>query len=78
MNRRKTSVWVPVLWFIATGMWTITFFITLSHGFLSEKIVILQGLTALISLAAALVRYKKSKDMLETTQNRVSQQPQMR
>lgn len=63
-QKKKTPLIVPVLWFITTGLWTITFSINLIHFSLSEGIVLLQGIVVLTSLAAAIVnlrRYKQTK-----------------
>lgn len=64
-QKKKTPLFVPILWFITTGLWTITFSINLHRYSLSEGIVVLQGLVVLTSLAAAIVnlcRWKQTKD----------------
>jgi len=64
---KKTPFYVPVLWYITTLMWTITFSVNFSRLPYSGKgLVILQGMTVVASLAAAIantVRYRKTKDM---------------
>ena len=66
-EQQKTPLYVPVLWYITTLMWTITFSVNLSRlPYSGEGLVILQGMTVLASLAAAIantVRYLKTKDM---------------
>ena len=61
MNRRKpTPLFVPVLWFITTGLWTITFCRNLSHGGDSGSLL-LQAATVLVSLAAALINLHRCR-----------------
>ena len=64
---KKTPFYVPALWYITTLMWTITFSVNFSRLPYSGKgLVILQGMTVVASLAAAIantVRYRKTKDM---------------
>ena len=66
-EQQKTPLYVPVLWYITTLMWTITFSVNLSRlPYSGGDLVILQGMTVLASLAAAIantVRYLKTKDM---------------
>lgn len=65
-ERKKTPLYVPVLWYMTTILWTITFCTNLSHRSWSDGLVIMQGLTVLSSLAAAVantVRYIKTKDI---------------
>ena len=64
-QKKNTPLIVPVLWFITTGLWTITCSMNLLHFSLSEGIVGLHGFMVLVSLAAAIVnlrRYKQTKD----------------
>jgi hypothetical protein len=64
MKNKKVSVIVPILWVFTTVAWTISFIINHKYHGLSDTLVILQGVTVLVSLAAAIVnfiRYKKSK-----------------
>lgn len=64
-RKKKTPLIVPILWFITTGLWTITFSMNLLRFSLSEGIVRLQGIVVLTSLAAAIInlrRYKQTKD----------------
>ena len=42
-QKKNTPLIVPVLWFITTGLWTITFSMNLLHFSLSEGIVGLHG-----------------------------------
>lgn len=66
-EQQKTPLYVPVLWYITTLMWTITFSVNLSRlPYSGEGLVILQGMTVLASLAAAVantMRYRRTKDM---------------
>ena len=66
-EQQKTPLYVPVLWYITTLMWTITFCVNLTRlPYIGGGLVILQGMTVLASLAAAIantVRYLKTKDM---------------
>lgn len=65
MKQKKTPLFVPVLWFITTGLWTITFSLNWFRHSLSEGIVLLQGIVVLVSLAAAIANlrlYRKTKD----------------
>jgi len=66
-EQKKTPLYVPVLWYITTLMWTITFCVNYSRLPYSGKgLVILQGMTVAASLAAAIantIRYKRTKDM---------------
>ncbi|MBR5266978.1 MAG: hypothetical protein IKU20_02135 [Lachnospiraceae bacterium] len=66
-EQQKTPLYVPVLWYITTLMWTITFSVNLSRlPYSGEGLVILQGMTVVVSFAAAVantVRYLKTKDM---------------
>lgn len=62
---KKIPLFVPVLWFITTCMWTVTFSINFREFGLEEPIVWLQGLVVLTSLGAAIantVRYRWSKE----------------
>lgn len=64
MKNKKVSVIVPILWVFATVVWTISFIINLQYHGLSDTLIILQGATVAVSLAAAIVnfiRYKKTK-----------------
>ena len=65
-EQKKTPLYVPVLWYFTTLMWTITFFRNLSFLPYDKGLVALQGFTVAASLAAAIVntvRYLKTKDM---------------
>ncbi len=61
MKNKKGSVMVPILWIFATVMWTIAFTRNLEYRGLSDTLVILQGAAALLSLAAAIIAYIKTK-----------------
>ena len=64
MKDKKVSVMVPTLWIFTTVIWTISFMRNLEYRELSDTLVILQGATVLLSLAAAiinLIRYIKAK-----------------
>ena len=64
---QKTPLYVPVLWYITTAMWTITFCSNYSRlPYSCKGLVILQGMTVAASFAAAVantIRYRKTKDM---------------
>ena len=64
---QKTPLYVPVLWYITTLMWMITFCVNYSRlPYSGGGLVILQGMTVVASLAAAVantIRYRKTKDM---------------
>ena len=66
-EQKKTPLYVPVLWYITTLMWTITFSVNYSKlPYSGEGLVILQGMTVVASFAAAVantIRYMKTKDM---------------
>lgn len=64
MKNKKFSVIVPILWIFITVVWTISFINNLGYHGLSDTLVLLQGATVLVSLAAAivnLIRYIKTK-----------------
>lgn len=64
MKNKKFSVIVPILWIFITVVWTISFINNLEYHGLSDTLVLLQGATVLVSLAAAivnLIRYIKTK-----------------
>ncbi len=64
MEKKKTPLLTPVLWFITTGLWTINLFISLRMGCEPGGSLLLKGLMAITSLAAAivnLIRYKNGK-----------------
>ena len=66
-KQKKTPLYVPVLWYITTLMWTIIFCMNYSRlPYSGEGLVILQGMTVVASFAAAVantIRYTKTKDM---------------
>lgn len=56
MKNKKVSVMVPILWIFSTVGWTISFIRNLEYRGLSDtSLVILQGATVLLSLAAAII-----------------------
>lgn len=62
-QRKPTPLVVPVLWFITSGLWTVTFCRNLSHGGDSGPLL-LQAATVTVSLAAALInlyRYRRDR-----------------
>ena len=67
-KQKKTPLYVPVLWYITTLLWTITFCVNYSRlPYSGEGLVILQGITVVASFAAAVantVRYRSAKDMV--------------
>ncbi|MEA4921243.1 MAG: hypothetical protein VB078_10020 [Clostridiaceae bacterium] len=71
MKKKKVSVIVPILWVFVTVMWTVTFICNLEYYGLSDPLVILQGATVVVSLAAAIVnfiRYKKQNTITKINQ----------
>ena len=66
-DQKKTPLYIPVLWYITTLMWTITFSVNYSRlPYSGEGLVILQGMTVVASLAAAIantIRYQRTKDL---------------
>lgn len=63
MKQRKPGpLFVPVLWFITTALWAVTFSINLSQNGVSG-LLYLQGATVLVSLGAALANlYRYCRD----------------
>ncbi len=57
MKNKKVSAMVPILWIFTTAMWTISFIRNLEYRGLSDTLVILQGATVLLSLAAAIISF---------------------
>lgn len=65
ITNKKISVVIPIIWLFTTIVWTISFCISLNSYEFSNALVVLQGVTVLISLAAAItnfIRYKKAKE----------------
>ena len=66
MKTTRTSLWVPVLWFINTGLWSVMLVADLIDGDPTHPVLtILRGLCVVGSLTAAianLVRYNKTKE----------------
>ena len=66
-EQKKTPLYVPVLWYITTLMWMITFCVNYSRlPYSGEGLVILQGMTVVASFAAAVantIRYMKTKEV---------------
>ena len=66
MKPTKTPLWVPILWFITTGMWSVMLIDSLVHLETTHPIMlILRILCVVASLFAAianLVRYYKTKE----------------
>ena len=63
-QRKPTLLITPVLWFITTGLWTVTFSLNLSRGITGPGLLMLQGATVLVSLGAALTnlyRYRRDR-----------------
>ena len=59
-QRKPVPRFVPILWFITTLLWTITFCRNLAHGGTSGSLL-LQAATVLVSLAAALVNLHRCR-----------------
>ena len=66
-EQKKTPLYVPVLWYITTLMWTITFCVNYSRLPYSDKgLVVLQGMTVAASLAAVIantISYRRTRNM---------------
>jgi len=64
MKKKKTPLYVPILWVFTTGTWILTVSIRISRGETQGFLFILQCATILVSGAAAVanfIRYKRSK-----------------
>jgi len=59
-QRKPTPLFIPVLWFITTGLWAVTFCRNLAHGGNSGS-PLLQAAVVLVSLAAALVNLHRCR-----------------
>ena len=59
-QRKPVPRYVPILWFITTLLWTITFSLNLARNGVSG-LLYLQGATVLVSLAAALVNLHRCR-----------------
>ena len=66
MKTTRTPLWVPILWFITTGIWSATLVVDLIDGDPTYPVLtILRILCVVASLVAAianLVRYNKTKE----------------
>ena len=66
MKTAKTPLWVPILWFITTGIWSATLVVDFIDGDPTYPVLtILRILCVVASLFAAianLVRYHKTKE----------------
>ncbi len=65
---KKIPLFVPVLWYITTAMWTVAFSINFKWHGLGEPLVWLQGVVVFVSFAAAVantVRYRIAKEQEE-------------
>ncbi len=64
MNKEKTPIWVPILWFITTGLWVINLCYDMSNDLSPLPLQLLKALVVLTSLMAAIInwiRYKNGK-----------------
>ena len=64
-KKKKTPLFVPILWVFTTGTWILTVSIRISRGETQGGLFILQCATVLVSGAAAVanfIRYKRSKN----------------
>ncbi len=64
VKREKTSLWGPVLCFVAAVLWTLNLIIYLAYSSISIWGVALRGLNVLVWLLVSILlfrRYKKSK-----------------
>ena len=65
MKKKKTPLYLPILWVFTTGMWIITVSTRINSGDTQGFMFILQCANVLVSAAAAVanfVRYKRSKN----------------
>lgn len=63
--KKKTPLWVPVLWFLIAGIWAAAFCGNLAYRLQADWIIGVEGLTALVSLGAGainLVRWRRQKE----------------
>ncbi len=64
-KKKKMPLYVPILWFICFGLWSVNFALRLSSPYTGEGTLVLTALAGLAALAAALVnlwRWKRDKD----------------
>ena len=62
--KKKTPLFVPILWFITTAIWIATFCAGLYYKTTPSGLMLLQGICIFTSLIAAvtnLVRYKNDR-----------------
>jgi len=68
MKNKKTPLYVPILWFITTGIWAVTLCVDLYYQTTPGGLMVMHGLCIATSLAAAianLIRYNKAKNQKE-------------
>ena len=68
MKAKKIPAYVPVLWYVTTLLWTVTFSVNFSRMGPEEPLVWLQGAVVIVSLIAAVanaVRYRRAKEQEE-------------
>ena len=66
MNQKKTSIVVPILWFITTAIWIGVLCVDIYYGDSPVGLTLLRVVCVIASLIAAimnLMRYKNSKDV---------------
>ena len=64
MKKKKTPLYVPILWVFTTAMWIVTVSVRISYGETQGFLFVMQCATVLISGAAAVanfIRYRRSK-----------------
>ena len=65
MRNKKIPLYVPILWFVVTGIWFATFCLDLYYGTTPTGLVVMHCFCVVSSLAAAvssLIRYNKQKE----------------
>ena len=64
MEKEYVSLFLPVFWSILTVIWTVIFFMNLSHQTAPIGLLFLQGICAAANLHAAIssiVKYRKNR-----------------
>lgn len=65
MKRKKVAFWVPVLWFLTAGCWSILFCADLYDGSVPALLTAVHGVNAIITLLAGIINFfafKERKD----------------
>lgn len=61
MNRKRLSLFVPILWSVLTVLWIVLLCLDLTSPAPSEGLVVMRALCVLCSLAAAIVSWIRWK-----------------